>query len=683
MKPLFYIIFFVFLFCTARGQDVPSPVVEQQLENLAEAENAEPEDDSYQQQLQQLRKDPLNLNIATDADMQVFRLLTDLQIRNFIQYRQLLGKLLSLYELQAIPGWDVETINRIRPFVMVSGSISIADDFGRRFSDGQHSILMRLSQVIEKSRGFTPDTAGNTKYLGSPQRLLLRYKYQYKNLLQFGVLGEKDAGEQFFKGAQKNGFDFYSLHLFVRNLGVIKRLAIGDFTVNIAQGLLSYQSLAFRKSPDVLNIKRQTEIFRPYNSPGEYNFHRGAAITVGTKDNKWLVSAFVSKKKVDANAVVDSANYEDYVSSILNSGYHRTAAENADRKTIDQFTVGGRVQFRNTRLMLGANAIHYQLSSPLQKTPDPYNYYAFSGKQLTGVSVDYAYTYRNIHVFGEIASDHDGHLAFVNGLIASLDTRVDFSLLYRNIARDYHSLYANAFTESTTPINEKGMYAGLSIKPWGFLRLDMYADMYSFGWLKYLVDRPSKGSDYVVQLTWKPNKVVEVYTRFKTESKADNYSNTDLPYHVTQDIPKQNWRTQISYKVSSAVTLRTRAEIVWYDQKGGQAEEGFLIFADVFYKPMMKPLALNMRLQYFETDEYNSRIYAYESDVLYSYSIPPFYGKGYRAYLNVNYDINRHITTWFRLARSVYPGATSVGSGYDEIPGNHKTDYRIQVLFTF
>ena len=97
---------------------------------------------------------------------------------------------------------------------------------------------------------------------------------------------------------------------------------------------------------------------------------------------------------------------------------------------------------------------------------------------------------------------------------------------------------------------------------------------------------------------------------------------------------------------------------------------------------MMKPFALNLRLQYFETGNYDSRLYAYENDVLYSYSVPPSSGKGFRYYLNLHCDITRKITTWFRLARSVYPGQSSIGSGNDEISGNHKTDFRIQVLFS-
>jgi hypothetical protein len=149
---------------------------------------------------------------------------------------------------------------------------------------------------MERSRGFTPDSLGNTRYLGSRQRYFFRYKYVFKNQLQFGITGDKDAGEQFLKGAQRYGFDFYTMHLFARNLGIVKRLAIGDYTVNIGQGLLTYQSLAFRKSVDVLNIKRQTEVFRPYSSPGEFFFHRGAAVTLGVRN--WYLSAFVNARRI-------------------------------------------------------------------------------------------------------------------------------------------------------------------------------------------------------------------------------------------------------------------------------------------------------------------------------------------------------------------------------------------------
>ncbi len=196
-------------------------------------------------------------------------------------YRQQLGALLHIYELQAIPGWDVLTIKQLLPYVTVSDQKTITGRLGERFGQGEQTALLRFSATVSADPEHKKATEN---YLGSPAAVLFRYKYNYKNLLQYGVTGDKDAGEQFFKGAQKNGFDFYSFHFFVRKLGIIQSLAIGDFTVGFGQGLIQWQGLAFKKSAEVLMIKRQGPVLQPYNSAGEYNFHRGIGITVQKKN---------------------------------------------------------------------------------------------------------------------------------------------------------------------------------------------------------------------------------------------------------------------------------------------------------------------------------------------------------------------------------------------------------------
>src|ERR1041385_5715890 len=97
------------------GQEIP-PNTEQQLENLADADQTETEDDSYVVQLQYFKKHPLNLNEAEANDLKELFFLSDLQIENLLSYRHLLGKFISIYELQAIPGWDVDTIKKILQF---------------------------------------------------------------------------------------------------------------------------------------------------------------------------------------------------------------------------------------------------------------------------------------------------------------------------------------------------------------------------------------------------------------------------------------------------------------------------------------------------------------------------------------------------------------------------------------
>ncbi|MBK7884353.1 MAG: hypothetical protein IPJ81_11620 [Chitinophagaceae bacterium] len=393
---------------------------------------------------------------------------------------------------------------------------------------------------------------------------------------------------------------------------------------------------------------------------------------------------FASYKKIDANFVGDTSQvFEDFVSSLQISGLHRTKNETDDKNIQRQLAFGGNIGYQYNRLHVGINAIHYQFKLPISKQDQPYNLYALSGKSFGNYSVDYNYTYKNMHFFGEVATTQKGYKAFVNGLLISTSSLVDMSIVYRNISPGYQSLYTSAFTENTFPTNEKGFYTGITIKPASAWRIDAYADFYRFPWLKYRVDAPTSGSDYLVQATYKPNKQVEIYSRYRTESKSINYNPEEFILGPVIAKPRQNWRNQISYKINSSVTLRNRTELVWFDRKGSQAEEGFLTYFDCLVKPMLKRYAGSVRLLYFETDSYNSRLYAFENDVLYSFSIPVFYDKGYRYYINLNYDLSKKITVWARWAQTMYSNRNVIGSSLDEIYGNKKSDFRFQAIYKF
>lgn len=661
----------------------PGSKIEQQLENLADQQESETEDDSFLQSMVQFRKNKLNLNVAEANELRELKIVSDLQIQSLLRYRQLLGNLVSIYELQAVPSWDVETIIKLLPYITVGNVTPLGTDLAQRFTEGNHSVLVRVQQVLEKSEGYTrPDSIVN-RYGGSPQRVFFRYKYVYRNLLQYGLVGDKDAGEQFFKGANNKGFDFYSFHLFARKLGPIRLLALGDFTVNMGQGLIHWQSLAFKKSADVMAVKRQADILRPYNSAAEYNFQRGVGISVGS--NKFNVTAFASVRELDATFNSDtSTTNDDFISSILNSGLHRTPTEISKKNTFTQTSFGGNVQYNSTGFHVGINGVGFKFSTPLIRNPQPYNRFAIGGDEWYNYSVDYSYTYRNMHLFGEAAIDKNNSKAFLNGLLVSLDQKVDASLVYRNIEKSYQTLYGNAFTEQTFPTNEKGLYAGISIKPYYFLRVDAYADIFRFPYLRYRVDAPSNGSEYLLQVTYRPNKQVEVYTRFRNENKAINLSGLDLAARETVIRPRQNWRTQVAYNISRELTLRNRVELIWFDaQQKERSEQGFLTYVDGSYKPFSKPISLNARLQYFETDGYDSRLYAFENDVLYSFSIPQFIGKGLRYYVNLNYDVSKKLTVWLRWAQTVYANQTSISSGLDKIPGNKRSEVKLQAMYNF
>lgn len=671
MKIIFFISLSLLTF-TAFPQDIP-PVTQQQLENVAETNDEDTKDDNLLQQLDYFRKHPINLNAATAEELQALKFITDLQIGNFIRYRNLFGKFISIYELQAVPTWDLVTIRKILPYIIVGDAVSMKENFLSRFKNGDRVLLFRISRVLEKSRGY--DTSLNNHYLGDRNHLMFRYRYQYKDLLYFGLTGDKDAGEQFFKGAQSKGFDFYSFHFFARRLGIIKSLALGDYTVNLGQGLIQWQSLAFGKSSEVMSIKRQAPVLIPYRSAGEFYFNRGIGLTLQKKNIEATV--FGSYKKISGNIVSDTA---ERFTSLQTSGYYRTPSEIVDKNKIALTSLGGNISYRSLSFKIGLNTVVHHFNLPFQKADEPYNFYAISGKKIFNSSIDYSYTFKNVHLFGEAAIDKNFHKAFVNGALMSVDPKIDLSILYRNIQKQYQSLFGNAFTENTTPVNEKGLYAGVAIRPMQGWQLNAYADFFQFSWIKYLVNAPTRGYDYLIQLNYQPDKQFGMYVRYKNKNKPVDSSGNGVIYYP-QDQVKQNLRVHLTQQLTSNVSINSRVELMWFNHQQKNNEQGVLSYVEGSYE--WKKLSANLRLQYFETNSYNSRIYVYESDVLYSFSIPAFYDKGFRYYFNIHYYATKKMQCWLRFAQALYNDKTFIGSGLDEINGNIRSEIKLQLQYSF
>ena len=658
----------------------PGQVQQEVLEsNAANNEANVTEDDAYLQLLERLAREPLNINRADENELAAPGFLSALQIANLLTYRKLLGRLIDIYELQAVPGWDVDMIRRLHVYLTVEDQFDLLRSIRKRLTKGRHMLLLRASQVLERSKGY--GSASTNGYRGSPLKLLARYTYNYKNLLQWGILGEKDAGEQFFKGSQRSGFDFYSAHFFARDLGMIRSLALGDFTVNMGQGLIQWQGLAFTKSTDVLAIKRQSAILRPYHSSGEINFHRGAGITIGKK--AWEATAFCSLRKIDANLLTDTLDRsENSVSSLQTSGYHRTNNELADKGSQRQLCYGANLSYHTGRLHLGLNAVHYHFNLPINKGSDPYNAFSFRGSRLTNYSLDYGYTWQNMHFFGELARGA-GFIAFVNGLLISSSARTDLSFVYRNISRAYPSFYSNAFTENSRPVNEKGLFMGLAVRPLDGWQISAYTDMYVFPWLRYRSDGPAHGTDYMLNLKYTPNKHLGMSFLYRVGSKGINEGPTASILTLMGNPTRQDIKAGVNYQLSNHCRIQNGVMMAWYDRKGPAASQGILLYTELFYKMLRFHAVANIRLQYFETTDYNSRLYVYEHDVIYDYSIPASYGKGSRYYFNFQTALYKKISIWLRLSRSVFPAKTVIGSGLDEIPGKHKTEFKVQVSYKF
>ena len=215
------------------------------------------------------------------------------------------------------------------------------------------------------------------------------------------------------------------------------------------------------------------------------------------------------------------------------------------------------------------------------------------------------------------------------------------------------------------------------------LRFDGYFDLYMSKWLKYLTDGPSWGSDNFLQATFAPNKKMEMYLRYRFELKKKNQPDNEEAFDYLVNENKQSLRFNTKYKVSDAVTLSNRIEWVNYHIGNFKPENGFMIYQDISYKMLSVPVSFNARFDIFKTSSYNTRIYTYENDVLYSFSIPAVSGNGMRYYFTVRYAATRNLDFWVRFAQTQMFDAKIIGSGLDMINANHKSEIKVQMRLKF
>ncbi|MFK7908426.1 MAG: ComEA family DNA-binding protein [Chitinophagales bacterium] len=665
--------------------------IEQLLERLAEdAEDASAADfNTILENLEDYRLRPLNLNTATFEELAELQFLSSKQIIALLAYRETMKKFATVYEIQAVNNFDLNSAQLLSYFVVVEDAQERIPT-KELFLGGKSQFFLKYQEVLEPQSGFLKsdtleDGMAVSKFKGSPAKLTLRYRYNYGNRLSYGFTAEKDAGEEFFKGSQKRGFDFYSGHVYMRDVGPFKHLAIGDFEVKFGQGLALWSGFGTRKGENVLNLFRQEFPLKKYTSVNETSFFRGVAATMGS--DKLEATVFASYKKIDGNVLTGNVDTLDVFgeevlafSSIQIAGLHRTDAEIEDRKAIQRFDTGASIQYKHKDFSIGANAFFSKFDSPLQPDNDTYNRFRFNGDQLLNVSIDYRWLLPRFAFWGETAMSDNGAVATLHGALAEIADPLSIGLLYRNYGKKYQALNANAFGESSRPQNEEGIYIGAEILPAPKFRLQVYADVFSHPFLKFRVDGPSRGVEYFTQLSYSLNRNVQMYARYRNENKQRNApASSENSINVLSNHQKSDFRYNLDYKASYQLRFKSRLQWSWYDNGVTAKQRGFYLSQDVKYSLQEIPLALTVRYALFDTESFDTRIYAYESSVLYDFSIPFFADRGSRFYVMAKYELNRHLNCWLRFSQTYVTNQETISSGDNEINGNVQSEIRAMV----
>ena len=171
------------------------------------------------------------------------------------------------------------------------------------------------------------------------------------------------------------------------------------------------------------------------------------------------------------------------------------------------------------------------------------------------------------------------------------------------------------------------------------------------------------------EVQYNPSKVINIYFRYKFENKQKNERNNILALYNVLD--EQIRQTESRFEQSE------------YSTKNTSNAYGTIIYQDLKFKFYKNKFTINTRLALFDIDEFNTRIYAFEDNVPYTYSVPMFQNSGTRFYLMANYKITKNIKVFARFSNTQYNNLKSIGSGLEQINGNTQSDLIIQFQMSF
>lgn len=648
-------------------------------EELAEMGFLDEEDeegiaDMYEQ-LSELAEHPIDLNNATREDLEQLPFLTDGQVEEICEYLYRYGPMKSVGELAMIESLGYAERQLLMQFVKIREHQE--KNTGDRKSSSPTDSLTTSTHSYEGKGELIANahlplyrrTGDHDGYLGYPYKHSFRFAQHWGKNIKVGLIGAQDAGEPFLANRNKWGYDFYSFYAQVKNWGRLKSLTLGRYRMNMGMGLVINGAFTMGKNNTLATINRTASLIRPHSSQIEGSYLQGAAATVRLSPSL-DASVFISYRPIDATLNSDSTT----IATIVKTGYHRTKTEMEKKHNATEGMVGGHIGYRNKVFHVGVIGVYDWFNRELvPKTSQTYRQYDAAGKRFWNASVEYGFTLKHLSFKGETATGDSHALATINTMNWKTFASLTLQAVQRFYSYRYHALHGNSFSEGRSVQNESGIYIGADWHPHGRLQLRAYSDIAYFPWAKYQAFTSSHSIDHGISATYRWGSFT-VFARYRMKMREkDNDDKTALIYKK-----EHKARAFLSF-TESPWTVKTIGDVAYTHYKNKSM--GWMVSEQVSYQ--RRQIQVHANMGYFHTNDYDSRIYAYERGPLYTFSSTMFYGKGIHGSLLFRHDINAHWMVIAKMGYTRYFDRDTIGTALQAIAHNWKADLDLQCRWKF
>lgn len=603
--------------------------------------------EQLQSDLYTIHESPIDLNHTSEEELSLLHFLSPRQIDDILLYADK-HPFESLYELRMIPSLADYEIRDLLPFVYINREAINAEGNKREalhpkevFTHAKHELIARIdARNIEDFEGT------------DPMYVQTRYRFDYQRRVIFGAQLRRPAGGD-ARSLQ------YGAYLQLRDIGHLHTLVAGNFQASFGQGLVLAPVFRSGKSAYVTSVGQTTEGLRYYSSVDGAGLH-GAGATLRWEWNK--------STRLDISALYSLRRAND-------STWHHL--------------VGANVTVRHKRLQVQLTAIENIWSDSIHPYRNAaYNQHYFRGRNQAVLGASARYNHGWFDLFGEVATAQNYTISPLGSSAASLSEAahsrnphwgigalagarfyptqgISLIALYRYYSPFFDNALGYAFSETSRIGDENGGYLGFEISRLKNWRFWGYGDLFYFSGPKYgIPDSPSLGYDALFETQYHSSITndqsqmanskwwLELRLRAKQKGDLSTYS---LRLQYNHHLGPWSLRTNLDANLVNDKSQMTNGQSLTY---------GVSVFQDIAYDftPYTlhhTPLSLRLRLQFFDAQDWDNRIYCYEYDVLYAYSIPAIYGLGGRAFLCLRWQIIPQLTLYFRASETIKKSTTT------------------------
>lgn len=653
---IFFFLFCLMLFSYPLFSQTTNDFIQNRIRQIEDMEISSEAKEELIEQLYSLKSNPLNLNSAKQADLQLLGL-DDFQIFSLQHYIRETGELKSIYELSVINGFTTTQIEEIKDFICVKPidwKPSLRLD--SVFTKANHEIRTQYKQVLEKSKGYLREDRDEKGYKGQPFASQIRYKFNYFDRLEFSFVGDKDAGEPSF-------VDYYSMQFTIREIGVLKQLTLGDYRLNFGEGLAIGQGFSLSYLNNDATLKNKNFGIKPHNSSTEYGYNKGVATNIKLWNTDLFL--FASMDKID------------YSGSILTTGLHRTESELLKKDSNLARMIGGHLNYENKGLQLGTTLLYYDYADSIKHSSQEYQQYYFSGKQNSVISANASYLYKRMRVFTEVSMSQNKATASILGLQINLAYKTTLSASIRNYEKDYQNFYSNALGVQSKVANEQGFNLNFAHRVNHKLNYYIATDLFKFPYKTYISQEGAMGLKIRGEINYNPNQTTYLRLTYKFNNREEDVEIENkeiLHFNILQQL-----QFYFQTEITNALHLHSRAGYSHTNNYESNTNNGYYFLVEGIYKTKNFPLQINLRYAYFDTKNYDNHFSVYEYNLPLNYSTALFYDKGHRAYLFLKTNLSKRIGISFRYAITLFTNKEIISSGNDQIPSSHKQDIGFQL----